>query len=320
MSKLEDEIVRDAAKKALRQIPEALAKCILESYLNYPPLECRDRPDLQCKTESIGVEVTCCDENKFFGWLKNIATGRLFTTKSKDSEAELFDYMYKIKLLRIQLYVHMPSKEQWETLSDGYKKFYIQEAKNLMRVRASSIMMSGGDSQKRLMSAITDAVDGKMDKLPKYQQFDRMELFISLQPVALEDSRDVPLIRKMLQEHVFAKTPCFGAVHILIGSAETQSMALFTFTEKDVQKTRVSLLMTGKKLFKQYDIPDPRDPQRVLDKFNELDRRVDERICGVLKESYPDSAWDELWEELKKKYPDRDKKEESNHGDQQQIP
>lgn len=66
MSKLEDEIVRETAKKALKQMPEALAKYILESYLNYPPLEHRDRPDLQCKTESIGVEVICCDENEFF--------------------------------------------------------------------------------------------------------------------------------------------------------------------------------------------------------------------------------------------------------------
>ena len=320
MSKLEDEIVREAAKKALKQMPEALAKYILESYLGYPTLELRDRPDLQCKAESIGVEVTCCDENKIFGWLRDIATGRLFTKKTKDSEAELFDYMYKIKLLRIQFYVHMPSKEQWKTLSDGYKKFYIQEAKNLMRARASSIMMSGSDSLKLIINIITDAVDGKMDKLPKYQQFDRMELFISVQLFALDDNSDVPLIHEMLQEHVFAKTPCFGAVHILIVSYESQSMALFTFTKEDVQKTKVSPCDVGKKVFEQYGIPDPRDPQRVLDKLNELDRRVDERICKVLKRICPDSAWDELWEGLKKKYPDRDKKEESDHGDQQQIP
>lgn len=241
--------------------------------------------------------------------------------------------MYKMKLTRIQLYVHMPLKEQWETLSDGYKKFYIQEAKNLMRVRASSIMMSGGDSQKclmgaitqavdkkmskrvrassivlsvsssqkRLMSAITDAVDGKMDKLPKYQQFDRMELFISVQLFALDDSSDVPLIREMLQEHVFAKTPCFGAVHILIGSAEMQSMALFTFTEKDVQKTRVSLLMTGKKLFKQYDIPDPRDPQHLYEILSQLDEQVDEKLYEYLNKEYPleDTTWEEAVENEK---------------------
>lgn len=320
MSKLEDEIVREAAKKALKQMPEALAKYILESYLGYPTLELRDRPDLQCKAESIGVDVTSCDENRIFGWLRDIATGYIFPDNAKKSEAKLFNYMYEKKLGRTRLYSYMPEKSMWERISDEHKEFCIQKVKKLMRVRASSIVLSGNSSQERLMSAVTQAVDKKMSKLPKYKQFDRMELFISLQPVALDDSEDVPLIREMLQEHVFAKTPCFGAVHILISSTEMQSMALFTFTKEDVQKTKVSPCDVGKKVFEQYGIPNPRDPQRVLDKLNEFDRRVDEKLCEVLKEGYPNSAWDELWEELKKKYPDREKKEESDHGDQQQIP
>lgn len=231
----------------MNQITETRAGYILESCLGYPPLERRDRPDLQCKTESIGVDVTCCNENKIFGWLRDIVNGYLFPDNARKSEIILFNYMYDRKQGRTQLYAYMPSKDVRKGISDGHKEFFIQKAKKLMRVRASNIVMSGSSSVERLTNAIVQTVDKKMSKLPKYKQFDRMELFISLQPFALDDSNDVPLIRELLQEHVFAKTPCFGAVHILIGSAETQSMALFTFAEKDVQKTRVPLYMAGEK-------------------------------------------------------------------------
>lgn len=313
MSRLQDEIIREAAQKGLRKLTETRAGYVLESCLGYPPLERRNCPDLQCKIESIGVDVTSCDENKIFSWLRDIAAGHIFPDNAKKSEARLFNYMCKKKLGRTQLYAFMPQNGFWETISDEQKEFCIQKAKKLIRVRASSIVMCGNNSQERLMSAIAQTVDKKMRKLPKYKQFDRMELFISLQPFALEDSSDVPLIHELLQEHVFAKTPCFGAVHILIGSAETQSMILFTFTENDVQKTKVSFLIAGKKAFKQYNAQDPRDPQRVLDKLNELDRRVDEKICGVLRENYPDSAWDELWEELQGKY-QKNKEEKPTDG------
>lgn len=316
MSIAEDKKVRMNTTKALNQMPEAHAKYILEHYLSYPSLEFKDRPDLQCETESIGVEITCCDANECSGWLRDIANGRVFTKKAEEAKEKLLKYLLRQKQNYILFYAKLPSEAYWETLSDVQKEPYIQEVKRIMLVKASVFAMSGSDSVELITKVLAQAVDKKMAKLAKYTQFDRMELFISLQPFTLDDGNDVPIIHEMLQEHVFAKTPCFGAIHILIGSIELQSIALFTFTDKDVRKIKVHpWRFSGKEVFEQNYVKDTRAPHLLCDTLVELDRQVDEKIYEALKKDYPASAWDELWEELQKKYPDSKKKEESDHGD-----
>ncbi|WP_373166265.1 hypothetical protein [Agathobaculum sp. Marseille-P7918] len=118
--------------------------------------------------------------------------------------------------------------------------------------------------------------------------------------LSLGDSNDVQSIHKMLQEHVFAKTPCFRAVHILISSTELQSTALFTFTAEDVQRIKVSSGdLAGDEVFEQNGMLVSRDPQFLCDTLKELDRQVDEKIYEILNNNYPDGAWDELRKDLK---------------------
>ena len=133
-----------------------------------------------------------------------------------------------------------------------------------------------------------------------YKPFERLELFIWLKSLSLDDNSDVSIIHKMLQENAlgydrFAINTCFSAVHILIGSTELQSTALFTFTYEDVRKTKVSPCdLAGEEVFEQNGVPISRGQQFLCDTLDEVNRQVDEKIYEVLKNNHPDSAWDEL--------------------------
>lgn len=321
MNKLEYDKNRKNMTEALNKMSKTHAKYVLEHYLGYPLLEYKGRPDLQCEAESIGVEVTCCEEDRIYGWLIDIANGQIFPENVKKSEEKLFEKLLWKKRNYACLEYYMPPRACWKTFSDAERGIYIQKVKKLMHIRASALVIPERNSTELITKILVQAVDEKMGNLPTYEQFKRMESFIWLPSLSLDDNNDVQSIHTMLQKHVFAKTPCFRAVHILISSNELQSMALFTFTAEDVQRIKVSSGdLAGDGVFEQNGMLVSRDPQFLCDTLKELDRQVDEKINEILNNNYPDSAWDELWEELKEKYPDREKKEESGHGDQQQIP
>ena len=67
MNRLEYDKRRKNMTEALNKMSETHAKYVLEHYLGYPLLEYKGRPDLQCEAESIGVKVTCCEEDRIYG-------------------------------------------------------------------------------------------------------------------------------------------------------------------------------------------------------------------------------------------------------------
>ncbi|WP_373166266.1 hypothetical protein [Agathobaculum sp. Marseille-P7918] len=90
MNRMEDEKNRKNVTEALNQMSETHAKHVLEHYLGYPLLERKGHPALQCETEPIGVEVTCCEENRIYGWLIDIANEQIFPENAKESKEKLF--------------------------------------------------------------------------------------------------------------------------------------------------------------------------------------------------------------------------------------
>lgn len=133
-------------------------------------------------------------------------------------------------------------------------------------------------------------------------KFDRVELFIWLQPCILDDGNDIPIIHEMLQEHVFDKEPCFYAVHIMTGSYELEHQAVFTFYRDGVRRTKVSSHgFTGKEAFDRNGVEDPRDPQHLYEILSQLDEQVDEKLYEYLNKEYPleDTTWEEAVENEK---------------------
>lgn len=135
-----------------------------------------------------------------------------------------------------------------------------------------------------------------MSKLPSYEQLDRMELFVFLQPFILDDDNDIPIIHEMLQKHVFDKKPCYDAVHIMIGSRKVENQAVFTFYRDNVKCTEVPPYgFTGKEVFEQNNVEDPRDPHHLCEILCQLDEQVDKKLFEYLNKEYPleNTTWEE---------------------------
>lgn len=299
MNRLEYEKCRKNMTEALNKMSETHAKYVLEHYLGYPLLEYKGRPDLQCEAESIGVEVTCCEEDRIYGWLIDIANGQIFPENAKSSKGRLF---WKLLWMKENYIRHkgLYPKENWNWYSDAEKALLVQESKEIMSVKASAFAIPAKNPTELITTIIARAVDKKMNQLIMYKPFKRMELFIWLPSLSLDDSNQVPIIHKMLQENAlgydhFAMNMYFRAVHILIGSTKLQSAELLTFTEEDVRKTKVSLCdLAGEEVFEQNGVPISHSSQFLCDTLDEVNRQVDERIYKKLKDFYPDGAWDEF--------------------------
>ena len=161
MNRLEYEKSRKNMTKALNQMSETHAKYVLEHYLGYPLLERKGHPDLQCETESIGVEVTCCEENRIYGWLVDIANEQIFPENAKASKERLFGKL----MWRKQYYAYRNNglypKEGWDLYSDAEKVFFIQKAKKVMSVKASALVIPECNSTELITKIIARAVDKK---------------------------------------------------------------------------------------------------------------------------------------------------------------
>lgn len=167
----------------------------------YPKLDSGECPDLQNETKPVSVEATCCDTNKFDGWLRDIATGATFPDKEEKAKKRIFNYIYKMR--RERLRAKLPSKECWDTYQDAVKAYFKTEVSSVMMAKASSFALSRDASFELSKKLIVQAVDKKMSKLSDYAKFDRMELFICLKSLILNDSKDVLILYEILQEHVF---------------------------------------------------------------------------------------------------------------------
>lgn len=146
-------------KDSLHQMPEAHAKYILEQYLGHPALKFGESPDLRCETESIGVEVTCRNENEFTGWLRDIANGKVFTGKADEAKKNLLDYFIRVKQGYLYRYTGLLSESCWNTLSNWEKEYWTSQIRDVMCVEASFFAMSGSDSVKFIKNALAKAVE-----------------------------------------------------------------------------------------------------------------------------------------------------------------
>ena len=102
-------VLSEGSKKVnmtMKKLPETYAKYILERYLHYPELELAERPDLQNKEESLGVEVTQCDFCELEGLFRRIASGDT-SRKAKKIKDKLRNRFYEVKKMYLTNVIHV---------------------------------------------------------------------------------------------------------------------------------------------------------------------------------------------------------------------
>lgn len=296
MNKNKEKQMRRRTRKALKALPEAHAKYILEHDLQYPTLEQGGKPDLRNEYASIGVEVTVCDVDKWSGLLSDIANGKAFPDQAKTAEKELYEHLFTLKKSHLDKALP-PHAISMPILTEV-------ALKEIMKVKASCLVMTRSENVDLIEANIEKALENKLKKISKYESFKRMELFIFMPLFAIDDTygtspdvfHTIPQLYEMINERVFSQSPSFDMIHIDLYSTSLKSQALFTFSRDGVQKTKISPWETmGRDVFMKYSVPDPRDPQRVSDVLNRLDQHVDKELVRYLNEAYPldDCRWEQ---------------------------
>lgn len=285
-------VLSEGSKKVnmtMKKLPETYAKYILERYLHYPELELAERPDLQNKEESLGVEVTQCDFCELEGMFRRIASGDT-SRKAKKIKDKLRNRFYEDK--KMYLTKVLPNdRQKLETC----KSFYVGEIARVMRAKAFALVTSGSYSIESIKNILKRAVERKTEKLKNYEKFEQNELFIFCSAFCIDDmgifpyhKNDVSQIHDLFKSSVFIGNVHFNVIHVMINSLNSEFQSVFSFTCDDVKYHRISCSdFSASAYFESQGLKYPLNPHLFTLQIEDINQQVDHDLFEFLDSKYP---------------------------------
>lgn len=252
----------------------------------------KNKPDLQNEAASIGVEVTVCNVGKLNGFLTDLANGKVFSEQAQIAEKELLEYLFDLKKSYLDK-ILPPNSLAFPMLTE----ITLTE---MLKINASTLAIARMGRLDVLEAALEKTLEEKMKKVSQYKLFKRMELFIFMPLLTINEGDEtcnfISRIREMLNKRVFSQWLSFDTVHITFHSIEFHSQALFTFSRDSDSVAQISPWEPmDKEVFAKYNVPDSRDMQYVCKVLEQCNWKVNERLCAYLNKVYPldDGTWEQ---------------------------